>query len=171
MITIVFQWEGLLCSPLCVSGRVRCAHHCVSVGGFAVITIVFQWEGLLCSPLFVSGRVRCAHHCVSVGGFAVLTIGCQWEGRVCCDFQCPPAEYILRLISLFLHQKCIISNHLMQPCPISYTSLLYIFFRVGVKFEDLLLAVCRVKSRKCTQNNLHSIKKLAVAILFVSPCL
>ena len=83
MLTIVRQWEGLLCSPLCVSGRVCCAHHCASVRGSAVLTIVRQWEGLLCSPLCVSGRLCCAHHCASVGGSAVLTIVRQWEGLVC----------------------------------------------------------------------------------------
>ena len=99
----VHQWEGLLCSPLgvsgCISGRVCCAHHWVSVGasvgGSAVLTIgcqwVHQWEGLMCSPLGVSGcisgRVCCAHHWVSVGasvgGSDVLAIGCI-SGSVCC---------------------------------------------------------------------------------------
>ena len=50
VLTTVHQGEGLLCSPLCIRGRVCCARHCASGGGSAVLATVHQGEGLRCSP-------------------------------------------------------------------------------------------------------------------------
>ena len=71
----VHQGEGLLCSPLCIRGRVCCVRHCASGGKSAVLAIVHQGEGLLCSPLRIRGRVCCARHCALITGRANFFFG------------------------------------------------------------------------------------------------